>query len=96
MTRTDAHSGFGTLFSTVASLASPARVRSGGPEAMPQRVIRPKGRHWLTRGVDLLFTWSERTRERRQLMQFDDHVLRDIGITRADAAAEAAKPFWRS
>jgi uncharacterized protein YjiS (DUF1127 family) len=34
-------------------------------------------------------------RERRQLTQLSDHMLRDIGISRATAGGEAEKPFWR-
>jgi uncharacterized protein YjiS (DUF1127 family) len=30
------------------------------------------------------------------LREFDDHMLRDIGITRLQATAEATKPFWRA
>ncbi|MGH6903812.1 MAG: DUF1127 domain-containing protein [Geminicoccaceae bacterium] len=29
------------------------------------------------------------------MAQLSDHMLRDIGLTRADAWAEADKPFWR-
>ncbi len=32
-------------------------------------------------------------RERRSLMQLDDHVLKDIGIGRSEAFHEASKPF---
>jgi uncharacterized protein YjiS (DUF1127 family) len=39
--------------------------------------------------------WLERARQRRQLAELSDHMLRDIGLTRADAWAEAEKPFWR-
>jgi uncharacterized protein YjiS (DUF1127 family) len=39
--------------------------------------------------------WLERSRQRRQLAQLSDHMLRDIGLTRVDAWAEAEKPFWR-
>jgi uncharacterized protein YjiS (DUF1127 family) len=38
--------------------------------------------------------WIDRGRQRRQLAELSDHMLRDIGITRADAWAEADKPFW--
>ena len=41
-------------------------------------------------------TWLERARQRRQLRELSDHMLRDIGLTRADAWAESEKPFWRS
>jgi uncharacterized protein YjiS (DUF1127 family) len=33
---------------------------------------------------------------RRKLEGVDDHLLRDIGITRLQAEAEANKPFWRA
>jgi uncharacterized protein YjiS (DUF1127 family) len=39
--------------------------------------------------------WRRRARSRRELLALDDHMLKDIGITRADAQYEAAKPFWR-
>jgi uncharacterized protein YjiS (DUF1127 family) len=39
--------------------------------------------------------WLERGRQRRQLSELSDHMLRDIGLTRADAWAESEKPFWR-
>ena len=40
-------------------------------------------------------TWLERARQRRQLAELSDYMLRDIGLTRADAWAESEKPFWR-
>jgi uncharacterized protein YjiS (DUF1127 family) len=47
------------------------------------------------RAVDLLLAWHERARQRRHLQSLSDHMLRDIGLTRADVFAEASKPFWR-
>jgi uncharacterized protein YjiS (DUF1127 family) len=35
-----------------------------------------------------------RWRQRRILEQLDDRALRDIGISRSEALAEAGKPFW--
>lgn len=32
--------------------------------------------------------------QRRQLAQLDDAMLDDIGLTRAGAAIEAARPIW--
>jgi uncharacterized protein YjiS (DUF1127 family) len=46
-------------------------------------------------GVTLLLLWHERARQRRQLETLSDHMLRDIGLSRADVLAEATKPFWR-
>jgi uncharacterized protein YjiS (DUF1127 family) len=39
--------------------------------------------------------WLERARQRRQLRELSDAMLRDIGLTRADVWAESEKPFWR-
>jgi uncharacterized protein YjiS (DUF1127 family) len=53
----------------------------------------------LGRGVgrlaEIWLTWLERSRQRRRLGELSDHMLRDIGLTRADAWSEAEKPFWR-
>ncbi len=54
----------------------------------------PRSRWSLARFVDILFEWHERARQRCQLLSLDDHLLKDIGISRADAEREAGKPFW--
>lgn len=41
-------------------------------------------------------TWRSRARQRRRLSQFDSRLLDDIGVSRADARVEAAKPFWKA
>jgi uncharacterized protein YjiS (DUF1127 family) len=33
-------------------------------------------------------------RQRSQLMTLDDHLLNDIGLTRATAMTEAQRPLW--
>jgi uncharacterized protein YjiS (DUF1127 family) len=43
----------------------------------------------------LLERWVERRRQRRALLELGDALLKDIGISRADALREASKPFWR-
>ncbi|MEX2629584.1 MAG: DUF1127 domain-containing protein [Tistlia sp.] len=45
--------------------------------------------------VELLFQWQERWEQRERLSGFDEHLLRDIGLSRADAVRESSKPFWR-
>jgi uncharacterized protein YjiS (DUF1127 family) len=42
-----------------------------------------------------LAVWSARARERRLLLALDDRSLKDLGLSRADARREAARPFWR-
>jgi uncharacterized protein YjiS (DUF1127 family) len=34
------------------------------------------------------------SRSRRRLHLLDDHLLRDVGLTRAEAMSEAAKSVW--
>jgi uncharacterized protein YjiS (DUF1127 family) len=41
-----------------------------------------------------LVIWQERARERRRLATLDDHLLRDIGLSRSAIERETRKPFW--
>ena len=38
--------------------------------------------------------WLEVHRERRQLLAMSDHMLHDIGLSRADAEGEGTRRFW--
>ena len=49
----------------------------------------------IGRLVALLDTWYQRSRQRQQLAQLSGRQLDDIGLGRATALAEAAKPFWQ-
>lgn len=90
--RNDGRAGFGPWFSTVAALTSPVQGMVDRPfyGDVPPLAVRPGGRI-----LAALLRWRERARQRRQLLEMSDHMLRDIGITRADARAEAERPFWR-
>jgi uncharacterized protein YjiS (DUF1127 family) len=50
----------------------------------------------LTTLVDHVLEWQDRARGRHLLQQLDDRMLRDIGLSRSDAARECAKHFWQS
>jgi uncharacterized protein YjiS (DUF1127 family) len=41
-----------------------------------------------------LMRWQELARQRRALAAMNDHMLKDLGLTRADALREAGRPFW--
>lgn len=56
---------------------------------------RPAGDAAGARIAEVLLTWVERARQRRQLGRLSDHMLKDIGLNRGDVEAEVAKPFWR-
>jgi uncharacterized protein YjiS (DUF1127 family) len=57
---------------------------------------RPAGRAFGTQVAELGLTWLERVGQRRQLGRLSDHMLKDIGLSRAEVEAEVAKPFWRA
>jgi uncharacterized protein YjiS (DUF1127 family) len=50
---------------------------------------------WGTQFWRWCFRCSARTRQREALSRLDDRLLEDIGVTRQEANAEAAKPFWK-
>jgi uncharacterized protein YjiS (DUF1127 family) len=50
---------------------------------------------FATVAVTRLLRWHELARQRRALLTLDDRMLKDIGLTRADAEREAGRPFWR-
>ena len=57
---------------------------------------QPAGRALAAQIVETVLTWVERVRQRRQLGQLSDHMLRDIGLSRADVESEVAKRFWQT
>ncbi len=79
---------------------SNARCETFGPSIAAQRGPRSGALGSLGRAVgaavETLYLWQERAAQRAHLAGLDDHILKDIGIGRAEAAREAAKPFWRA
>lgn len=49
---------------------------------------------WLLRLWRIVEIWQERARQRRQLLELDERLLKDIGVSRADAERIGRKPFW--
>ena len=74
-------------------VAASGALSSERPIARPAAVV-PGGR--LAGAYEQILSWLERARQRRQLAQLGDHMLKDIGLSRADVEAEASKPFWRA
>ena len=45
--------------------------------------------------MSIISLWTRRHRGRLELAQMNEHMLADIGMTRAGVVAEIDKPFWR-
>ncbi len=39
--------------------------------------------------------WNKNYRQRKQLMEIPDFLLKDMGITKTDLYREIQKPFWK-
>jgi len=48
------------------------------------------------RALVTLQTWRNRVRQRRELAQWTDRDLHDVGLSWTDIALEIQKPFWRA
>jgi uncharacterized protein YjiS (DUF1127 family) len=59
------------------------------------RVRRSAPGRPLARVIATLREWHRRSRDREKLAIFDDRMLSDIGLTRAEAEFLSHKPFWR-
>jgi len=94
MRQTFRHTGTATLWSAVGTATLPLPGRGFG--AAPRgRLLARGAASWLRQVRDTFRLWQDRVSGRQQLLRLDERVLRDIGITRLEAEAEASKPFWR-
>ncbi|MEO9189072.1 MAG: DUF1127 domain-containing protein [Acetobacteraceae bacterium] len=73
-------------------IAPPARAASRTAAAPRRRgpMQRVIGSRWARFGL----AWR-RYRSRLAIARLDGHLLRDIGVTYAEAEHEANKPFWQ-
>lgn len=62
--------------------------------ATTRRDRRRRALDALQLALAMLLHWREVRRQRRALLSLSDRLLKDIGISRADAMQEAARPFW--
>ncbi len=54
------------------------------------------GSSLLSQLSDTLHTWHQRQIQRRELAQWTERDLHDIGLSWSDVVYEAEKPFWRA
>ncbi|KMO36399.1 hypothetical protein VQ03_20850 [Methylobacterium tarhaniae] len=62
---------------------------------VPAIRLAPPRRRQPVSLLERLELWADRRRERRALLRCPDNLLKDVGLSRADAVREADKPFWR-
>jgi uncharacterized protein YjiS (DUF1127 family) len=77
---------------------SDGRSAMGQVHVVPHRAAEVIGAALLAgfaAAFGILWTWRDRYRERRMLSALSDHMLKDIGVSRADVEREAGKTFWR-
>src|SRR3954470_13106313 len=51
---------------------------------------------WSLRVGERLQLWQERYRQRRALGTLSEHMLKDLGMSRADTGRETGKRFWEA
>jgi uncharacterized protein YjiS (DUF1127 family) len=74
---------------------APGRNTGTAPQQLRWRALRHALRQGLIRMFAMLREWRRRSRDRAELARFDDRMLRDIGVNRAEIWREINKPFWR-
>ena len=69
---------------------------TGFPASRSIRAAHSPFRFFLWRCSPWLVTrWYDRYLQRLDLAEIDDHLLRDLGLTREGVRRECAKSFWR-
>jgi uncharacterized protein YjiS (DUF1127 family) len=61
-----------------------------------ESMINHHGSGFFGHLAETVQVWRERTRQRRELAQWTDRDLHDIGLSWSDIVHEAEKPFWRA
>ena len=79
-----------------------SEVAGGHGKGVVHALRRGLGAFWnspdtaAVAAVRTLVRWQRRSRDRARLGGMEAYLLADMGITRDQADAEAAKPFWRA
>jgi uncharacterized protein YjiS (DUF1127 family) len=61
-----------------------------------ESMINNHGSGLLAELSETLHVWRDRRRQRRELAQWSDRDLHDVGLSWSDIVNEAEKPFWRA
>jgi uncharacterized protein YjiS (DUF1127 family) len=61
-----------------------------------QSMINHHGSGFFAQLSETFHIWRNRQRQRRELAQWTERDLHDVGLSRSDVVHEAEKPFWRA
>ncbi len=61
-----------------------------------ESMINHHGQGILAQLAETVHVWRQRYATRKELSQWSDRDLHDIGVSSSDVAYEAGKPFWRA
>lgn len=78
------------------SSATLQRTDLSFPRLKTREASRPS---WVEQRLgfrNTLVLWQTRARQRSRLLELDDRLLRDIGVSRDFAEREGRKPFWKA
>jgi uncharacterized protein YjiS (DUF1127 family) len=75
--------------------APPARPLAGPAITSASLLLFGVARRTLIASFEQLLLWQERASQRHRLSMAEDHMLRDVGLSRAEVAREIKKPFWQ-
>jgi uncharacterized protein YjiS (DUF1127 family) len=63
---------------------------------LPLSTTKRSGAHdWLAQARATVRCWLARSHGRDELAEMDEHLLKDIGLSRSDALVETGKYFWQ-
>lgn len=66
---------------------------AGGAATKPLRAFG-KVRRIVRKCFQIIVIWQDRAEQRHALSELSERMLKDIGISQADAYKELRKPFW--
>jgi uncharacterized protein YjiS (DUF1127 family) len=66
---------------------------AGSAAAKPLRAFG-KVRRLVVKCLQQMIIWHERAEQRHALSELNERMLKDIGVSGADAYKEVRKPFW--
>jgi len=77
-------------------MAHTIETNIGGAGSAPVKPHRAFGkvRRVVVKCLQTVMIWQERAEQRHALAELNAHMLKDIGVSHADAYKEIRKPFW--